>query len=876
VRSQRIVRVELYPAQLCPDAGQLLWRPNLRVELSWDAPANDVALQKAAAPDSFTDALLGDALLNGETARAFRMNGRIDLNRSPSELEARCDRCATFDEPPVARYKITVNRDGIYQLTRADLEAAGLPNEPFDPRSFRLTNGGRPVAIQVSGEADGSFDSGDTLRFFGEMQRAQSVQDTIILDGTLVTTDTTISQLLTGPAAYTDENVYWLEVGGAPGPRMAEPDGTPHGAPSPSSYRALARAEEANEWWTWHFTSRDTWFWHRIQTASSATRSVSVRLSAIDPSGAPALVFGEAASRSHNPFATPDHHTRVSFNGVLVADDQWDGIARHRFSGSIPSGTLREGDNQLDFEVRAQAALPSTDMYLDWFGVTYDRRFIAEEDRLDFSYGLSGSFQFAISGLSAAADVYDISAPLSPRRLRNVVVAPVGGAYAATFQVAHNAGGRYLVAGSNGVLAPLRVERHVAKGLAAAANGADYIVIAPGELLDGARVLAAYRANRGLRTIVVDLRDVYDEFNDGIAHPIAIKRMLATAYARWQPPAPQYAVLIGDGHWNMRGYNPSVQGNPPNLMPPALAWVDPWQGEVDSSNALATIVGDDPLPDLAIGRIPVTTAAELDAVIQKIIAYESGPTEADWNRRLLFVADNVPDSAGDFVAETTAFLRDHAPQGYAVSRLNLNDVCGAPGNPPQPCPRMTTDLLAALNGSGASLVSYSGHGSVHRWAHELILSNPDVDRLANGAQLPVVLSLTCLDGYWVHPRQMALAEALLRAPGRGAVALFSPTGLGVATGHTALQRGFFNAVFTRGERTLGPATIGARLALFQAAGGSDLIATYTIFGDPALRLALPSPPAPPDPTPGPSPSPVTGPSAPANRSVYLPLVQTNE
>ena len=51
-----------------------------------------------------------------------------------------------------------------------------------------------------------------------------------------------------------------------------------------------------------------------------------------------------------------------------------------------------------------------------------------------------------------------------------------------------------------------------------------------------------------------------------------------------------------------------------------------------------------------------------------------------------------------------------------------------------------------------------------------------------------------------------------------------------------LERGFFDAVFKRGVRQLGEATLSARLAVFATGSDRDILQTYTIFGDPALRL----------------------------------------
>ncbi len=76
----------------------------------------------------------------------------------------------------------------------------------------------------------------------------------------------------------------------------------------------------------------------------------------------------------------------------------------------------------------------------------------------------------------------------------------------------------------------------------------------------------------------------------------------------------------------------------------------------------------------------------------------------------------------------------------------------------------------------------------------------------------------------------------MRAANGGAVAAFSPTGLGVANGHDSLEQGFFTAIFDNGVQRLGPATLAAKLQLFGTGSHYDLIHTFTTFGDPALKL----------------------------------------
>jgi hypothetical protein len=118
----------------------------------------------------------------------------------------------------------------------------------------------------------------------------------------------------------------------------------------------------------------------------------------------------------------------------------------------------------------------------------------------------------------------------------------------------------------------------------------------------------------------------------------------------------------------------------------------------------------------------------------------------------------------------------------------------------------------------------------------------DIPGLSNGDRLPLLLSMTCWDGYWAGPSGGAasygpgLVEAMLVAAGRGVVSAFSPGGLGVGTGHDALADGFYRSLFVGGAWELGQAALSAKLSLYATGNDFDLLHTI-LSGDPALRIA---------------------------------------
>ena len=66
--------------------------------------------------------------------------------------------------------------------------------------------------------------------------------------------------------------------------------------------------------------------------------------------------------------------------------------------------------------------------------------------------------------------------------------------------------------------------------------------------------------------------------------------------------------------------------------------------------------------------------------------------------------------------------------------------------------------------------------------------------LAQGEQ-PLMLTMNCLNGYFVQPNQDALAEAFLKAEGRGTIAAFSPSGLSLDGPAHVFHRALVDEIF---------------------------------------------------------------------------------
>jgi hypothetical protein len=354
-------------------------------------------------------------------------------------------------------------------------------------------------------------------------------------------------------------------------------------------------------------------------------------------------------------------------------------------------------------------------------------------------------------------------------------------------------------------------------------SGADYVIIAPDEFAPALNSLIALRQSEGLTVTVESPQAIYDAYGDGRPDPAAVRAYLAHAYAAWEP-RPTYVLLVGDGSFDPKRYRAD---STPTFIPPYLADVDPWAGETAADNRYVTVDGNDDLPDMLIGRLPVQTLAEAQDVVKKIVQYETAPLPGGWNSNVTFVADNADPEAGDFAAQSEIIASTYVTTPFTAQRIYFTP-------PATTIASVQQAVLSAWN-TGALIMQFAGHSSWQQWAQERFFHLDDLASLHNDHRWPVVVEMTCFTGAFQRP-EPTLDEELLKLNDRGAVTVWGATGLGINTGHDWLDNGFFRAVFNDTVGTVGEATLAGKLLLADSGQHLDLLDTFTLLGDPALRF----------------------------------------
>lgn len=784
LRDRRIGLVQLWPVRYHPVRAELDIIQRIVIEVRFNALG--VTANHASGVISPFDHVLRSKLLNYETARNWE-------TASPDHS------ANTAWNAPASRpnsYKIMVAQDGLYVVTFADLESAGLPVKTLDPRTLRLFLQGQEIAIRVTGQQDGVFNPDDRLYFYG----------------------------LASHSRYTRTNIYWLCYGGqVVGLRM----GTRPVSPANQARGVVwstARYEE-DVFYDSQRPAADNDHWYAAKLMPEESHSATLDLMPLATTVSTATLQVLLVGSTSDPLVQPDHHVTLAVNGQPVNKEWWwDGKIAITATVTLNRSMLRAGSNVVDVFVPGDTGAFGEAVLLDAIEIDYPLQSVSS-DETAFS-GQSGEHLYQLGGFAnSSVWLYDVTNPSKPVLLLGGRISSAGSRYVLSFADSTLYPGRYLALSSSRFRRPAAIEADTPSSLHAVSNGADYLVITHANFSNALKPLAAHRRAQGLRVMTVDVQDVYDEFSGGLMDPGAIRDAISYAYAHWTAPTLTFVLLVGDGHYDPLNHYGYGLGN---YIPPYLGMVDPQWGETAADNQYATVSGTDLVADVLLGRLPVNSVADAETVVQKILSYEQSPQPGDWNAYHVFVADNI-DAAGDFGASADAVRNSFVTNPWVADKVYLDELSAAVA-------RQRT--LSAWN-RGALLVSFVGHSSWHQWATEALLHIHDVSKLRNGSKLPVLLSMTCFTGFFHHPEYGTLDEMLLRSGTGGAVATWSPSGLGVSIGHQHLHKGFYQAVFASDPMQIGAATLAAKLHMYsQTPFYGDLLNTYHLFGDPAMMLNL--------------------------------------
>jgi hypothetical protein len=268
--------------------------------------------------------------------------------------------------------------------------------------------------------------------------------------------------------------------------------------------------------------------------------------------------------------------------------------------------------------------------------------------------------------------------------------------------------------------------------------------------------------------------------------------------------------LVGDASYDPRNY--LGQGSF-DLVPTKL--VDTAYFETASDDWFVDL-NNDGLPEMAIGRLPVQRAEEAGIIVSKIVGYEKSSRANE----ALLVADRV-DNPNDFNFEgASEEVRALLPSSLVVRKIYRSQFSSDA--------QARQELINGIN-QGPLLVNFIGHGSIGIWNG--VLTSEDAEYLINRG-LPFFVGMSCLNGHFQDIYMDSLSEALMKAPGGGAIAVWASSGLTEPDRQAVMNKELIKLLFNGQSLTLGEATAKTKSSV----SDQDIRKTWILFGDPTTRL----------------------------------------
>ena len=194
--------------------------------------------------------------------------------------------------------------------------------------------------------------------------------------------------------------------------------------------------------------------------------------------------------------------------------------------------------------------------FINWLEILYRQQLAAVSDALLFtSPDTAAAVQYALSGFSGNKfSVFDIS------DLFNVKIVPsqadqIAGTYFFRDNLSAGSVKRYWAGTTSAYKTPVSFVRIPNTNLHGVTTAPNFIIITHRDFAGEAQRLKTFKENLpggdALRTLVVEVDTIYNEFGGGLPDPVAIRDFLKYATANWQP-APGYVLFFGDACFDFK------------------------------------------------------------------------------------------------------------------------------------------------------------------------------------------------------------------------------------------------------------------------------------------------------------------------------------
>ncbi|MGB1031289.1 MAG: type IX secretion system sortase PorU, partial [Flavobacteriales bacterium] len=786
------------------------------------------------------------------------------LNVSMTSI-AQANRTVTWSDHSVLAegewYKIAVAEDGVYRLSRSFMQSLGIDVSSVNPQSINIYgNGGAMLpfdntefrfddpqknSIFIAGEQDGSFDSNDYILFYAQGANNWEYND--------------LTQNFEHQKHhYSDSAYYFIRVDDDLPKRISSvttPE-TPDFVVTDYRGRSFIETEQVNL-----AKSGRTFFGESFDLDPL---TIPFNFPVANLLGAPSRLDVAVAGRS----LSVDSEFRVTAYGeqeTLVIDNtSTSAIANLANTNGASIDFTPTSGAGISVSLTFEKGVASAEGWLDYLRVNYQSELKMAGSQLQFrsvaALNQVGVADYQIEGGNTLFQVWDVSDP------QNVQMVPfdqdAGGVR--SFNYPSDELYEFVAFSDFGYLEPKKNGRVENQDLHAL-NNIDMVVITTPLLRPAAEELASIHAEDGLEIVILEPRQIYNEFSCGNDDVTAFRMLMKMLYDKAggdEDLAPKYLQIFGDGNFDNRHLSDNssyviTYQSLGSLSPTASYVSDDYFGFLDDNAG----EGLGEVMQIGVGRIPSSTLSEAFGYVNKVRLYlasnssanggafclgdASNSTFGSWRNLISFVTDdrdgNGPPNELMHMTNSnslaTGIYNDYNNYDVVKIYMDAYQQISTPGGERYP---EASEAVRRRVEEGSLIVNYIGHGGERGWAHERLLDLPTIQSWTNINRLPLFVTATCELARFDDPEFKSAGELIVMNESGGAIAMLTTTRIVFSGANQQINRAFFDVALN--DQNIDDLTLGfISMTTKNDAGVSNTSnkRNFSLLGDVALKLRYP-------------------------------------
>lgn len=537
-------------------------------------------------------------------------------------------------------------------------------------------------------------------------------------------------------------------------------------------------------------------------------------------------------------------------NGETLSSNNTDRISSCSNSAYIHGKltTTRHSFNissdQVNIGIKISSSVTLQKANLNYITLNYTRKLKLNNGLLAFK---SRSPILAIEGATEATHVWDIT---TPNKIHSLNTTTSGNSI--LFKNSLSGNRNYVAWDENGSLPTPSFVGNVANQNLHGLDVPNMIIFTVNEWKSQAERVADLHRNSSdsLKVEVVVQEDVFNEFASGSPDANAFRKMLKMLWDRGNANNTplQYALFMGKGTFDNRLLTNEVK----NLGYPTMPIWQTDKGLDDNESYCTDDVfaflkdnsGSNMSADtycIAVGRMPVKSLNEAKKSVDKLYKYINNSHKSEWKNQILLVADDMDNGVHMTQTESMWQLMSNSKWGsqFLYNKLYI-DAYTREGNS---YPQAKSQMFRLLD-EGTLWWNYIGHANTTSWTHDGLFSYTEMSSLYL-KKFPFLYAATCEYLRWDGVASSG-AEVMYHIPDGGIIGAISAVRPVYIANNGILSNALAPMIFKRNENgkypTIGEILQNAKNNLYD--NGKFIQdrnkLRYTLMGDPAMRLNIPT------------------------------------